>query len=61
VATAINQHIDAHSEPKRSEMRELHCMMLALMPACKLWFLDGKDENEKTVSNPSIGYGIQTM
>jgi hypothetical protein len=60
VATAINQYIDAHPEPKRSEMHELHGMMLALMPACKLWFLDGKDENEKIVSNPSIGYGIQT-
>jgi len=31
------------------------------MPACKLWFLDGKDSNNKTVSNPNIGYGIQTI
>jgi hypothetical protein len=26
-----------------------------------LWFLDGKDENGKTVSNPNIGYGSQTI
>jgi hypothetical protein len=31
------------------------------MPACKLWFLDGKDEKGKTVSNPNIGYGLQTI
>jgi Domain of unknown function (DU1801) len=61
VAVAIDQYIDTQPEPKRSEMRELHDMVLALMPACKLWFLDGKGESGKTVSNPSIGYGIQTM
>jgi hypothetical protein len=26
-----------------------------------LWFLDGKDEKGKTVSNPNIGYGVQTI
>jgi hypothetical protein len=31
------------------------------MPTCKLWFLDGKDEKGKTISNPNIGYGYQTM
>jgi hypothetical protein len=31
------------------------------MPACKLWFLDGKDEKGKIVSNPNIGYGSQTI
>jgi hypothetical protein len=31
------------------------------MPTCKLWFLDGKDEKGKVVSNPNIGYGSQTM
>jgi hypothetical protein len=31
------------------------------MPKCKLWFLDGKDEKGKTVSNPNIGYGVQTI
>jgi hypothetical protein len=31
------------------------------MPACKLWFLDGKDEKGKIVSNPNIGYGSQSI
>jgi len=39
----------------------LHHMILALTPTCKLWFLDGKDEKGKIVSNPNIGYGSQTI
>jgi hypothetical protein len=26
-----------------------------------LWFLDGRDETGRTVTNPNIGYGAQTM
>src|ERR1700722_12279335 len=57
----IKEYIAAQAEPKRSELQQLHHMILALMPACKLWFLDGKDEKGKTVSNPNIGYGSQTI
>ncbi|UPT69579.1 MAG: DUF1801 domain-containing protein [Flavobacterium sp. JAD_PAG50586_2] len=42
-------------------MHELHRLILKVMPDCKLWFLDGKNEEGKVVSNPNIGYGIQTM
>lgn len=31
------------------------------MPGCKLWFLDGKDEMGKIVTNPQIGYGHRTV
>src|ERR1700691_5079461 len=57
----IKEYIATQSEPKRSEIQEIHHIILALMPACKLWFLDGKDEKGKTVSNPNIGYGSQTI
>ena len=57
----IKEYIATQPEPKRSEMQQLHRMILALMPTCKLWFLDGKDEKGKTVSNPNIGYGSQTI
>ena len=57
----IKDYIAAQPEPKRSEMQQLHEIVLALMPAAKLWFLDGKDEKGKVVSNPNIGYGSQTM
>ena len=57
----IEDYIAAQPEPKRSDMRKLHELALSLMPACKLWFLDGKDESGKIVSNPNIGYGARTM
>ena len=57
----IKEYIATQSEPKRSEMQQLHHIILALMPTCKLWFLDGKDEKGKTVSNPNIGYGSQII
>ena len=57
----IKEYIATQPEPKRGEMQQLHHMILALMPTCKLWFLDGKDEKGKTVSNPNIGYGSQTI
>ena len=57
----IMEYIAIQPEPKRSEMQQLQAIILALMPACKLWFSDGKDEKGKTVSNPNIGYGSQTI
>ena len=57
----IKEYIATQPEPKRSELQELHRIILELMPECTLWFLDGKDEKGRTVSNPNIGYGVQTM
>ena len=42
-------------------MQELHRIILRVMPACKIWFLDGKNSENKTVSNPNIGYGSHTI
>lgn len=61
VRAQIKGYIDAQSESKRSDMQELHRVISAAMPRCKLWFLDGKDEKGKIVSNPNIGYGSQTL
>ncbi len=57
----IKKYITSQPEPKRSEMQALHSVILQIMPACKLWFLDGKNSENKTVSNPNIGYGQQTI
>ena len=61
VQKQIKEYIAAQPESKRTEMQELHHIMLALMPGTRLWFLDGKDEKGKIVSNPNIGYGSQTI
>jgi hypothetical protein len=61
VQKQITEYIATQPEPKRGEMLELHDMISALMPTGKLWFLDGKDEKGKIVSNPNIGYGSQSI
>ena len=55
------QYITSRPESKRSEMQELHQHILQVLPKCKLWFLDGKDDKGKTVSNPNIGYGSYSI
>jgi hypothetical protein len=57
----IEQYITSQPEQKRSDMQALHRLILEVMPACKLWFLDGKDSENRTVSNPNIGYGLRTI
>jgi len=57
----ISRYIAGQPEAKRIEINELHNKILQIMPNCKLWFLDGKDENGKVVSNPNIGYGNYTI
>jgi hypothetical protein len=61
VKKRIADHIAAQPERKRDDMQTLHGIIQRVMPKCRLWFLDGKDESGKTVSNPNIGYGSQTM
>lgn len=57
VQEQIEEHIASHPEPKRSEMQQLHNLIMGVNPGCKLWFLDGKNSEGKVVSNPNIGYG----
>jgi hypothetical protein len=57
----IKEYITSQPEPKRSDMQALHRIILQIMPACKLWFMDGKNSENKTVSNPNIGYGAYTI
>jgi hypothetical protein len=57
----IANYITSQPEPKRSGMQELHRILLQELPECKLWFLDGKNSENKTVSNPNIGYGSYTI
>jgi hypothetical protein len=57
----INEYIAGQPEPKRFDMQTLHRTILEVKPGCKLWFLDGKDSANKTVSNRNIGYGLYTI
>src|SRR6201985_1784767 len=57
----IKNYITAQPEPKRSDMQALNKFILQVLPGSKLWFLDGKNSENKTVSNPNIGYGFYTI
>ncbi len=57
----IKNYIDRQPELKRVEIETLHKRILQTLPKCKLWFLDGKDEKGKIVTNPQIGYGLQSI
>ena len=57
----IKEYIASQPEPKQSDLKELNRLVLKAIPKCKLWFLDGKDDKGKTVSNPNIGYGNYTI
>ena len=53
----IKEYIASQPEPKCTDLQKLHGIILDAMPACKLWFLDGRNDEGKIVSNPNIGYG----
>lgn len=57
----IEAYIATQPEPKRTDIDLLHKRILHVLPKCRLWFLDGKDHKGKTVTNPNIGYGLQTI
>jgi hypothetical protein len=61
VQDQIKNYIASQPETKRSDMQALHNIILKIMQASKLWFLDGKNSENKVVSNPNIGYGFQTI
>lgn len=57
----VQEYLASQPEPKRSELAELHELILQQLPECKLWFTDGKNSEGKVVANPNIGYGQYTI
>ena len=57
----IKEYIATLPELKRFDIEALHKHILRILPKCKLWFFDGKDDKGKIVSNPNIGYGLLTI
>jgi hypothetical protein len=61
VEAQIKEYIASQPEAKRTDLLQLQRLITEAMPGAKLWFLDGKNEEGKVVSNPNIGYGQYTM
>ncbi len=57
----IEEYIASQPEPKRSDMKALHELIAQESPGCRLWFLDGRNDEGRIVSNPNIGYGSYTI
>ena len=61
VREQIDRYIGDQSPAKSEELRDLHRRILQISPDAELWFLDGRNDDGKVVSNPNIGYGSQTL
>ena len=61
VQEQIDRYVSEQPPSKAEEIRALHRLILGVSPGCKLWFLDGRNAENKVVSNPNIGYGSQTI
>jgi hypothetical protein len=61
IKARIRDFIKSQPEPKQNEMQELHNLILQILPNCKQWYFDGKNENGKQIAHPTIGYGNYTI
>lgn len=61
VQARIADYLTSQPQRTRADLQALHSLMSTVLPGGRLWFLDGTDESGRTVSNPSIGYGIFTI
>ena len=61
VDAQIDSYIDGQSPDKSHDLRTLHRRIQEISPGARLWYLDGRNEAGKVVSNPNIGYGSQTI
>ena len=57
VQAEIKAYIAGQPDAKRADLQALDTAFRKAMPKAKLWFLDGRNEAGKIVSNPNIGYG----
>ena len=61
IQNKIDNYLLTLPEQKKNDIQYLSKIVLSYSPNCKLWFLDGKNEQGKVVANPNIGYGQSTI
>jgi hypothetical protein len=61
VKQQIKNYIASLPPQKADDLQELDRIIQKIMPGCELSFLDGRNSDNKVVSNPNIGYGKYTM
>jgi hypothetical protein len=60
-AEQVEAYLASQPEPKQTDLRHLHALVLAEFPSVRLWFTDGTNEAGKVVANPNVGYGMYTI
>lgn len=61
INSEIHNYLNSLPESKKKDMQEINNFILQQHPNIRLWFLDGKNDEGKVVSNPNIGYGEYTI
>ena len=61
VQSQIQSHFENLENVKSFELQQLHKLIVKINPTCKLWFDNGINDEGKVVTNPTIGYGLQTL
>lgn len=61
INSEIQNYLNSLPESKKKDMQEISNFILQHHPNIRLWFLDGKNDEGKVVSNPNIGYGEYTI
>ena len=61
VQSQIQSHFEKLENLKSIELQQLHKLIVTTNPTCKLWFDNGINDEGKVVTNPTIGYGLQTL
>jgi len=61
VESQIESHFNTLPESKVNELKSLHKLILEVNASAQLWFDNGINSEGKVVTNPTIGYGLQTL
>src|ERR1700743_2937276 len=61
VQAQIDRYIEAQDPAKRDDIEAIQRLIPAASPQGKVWFLDGRDSDNKIVANETIGYGTQML
>ena len=61
VQRQIQAHFAQLEVDKSKELQQLHNLIVSINPQCKLWFDNGINEEGKVLTNPTLGYGLQTL
>ncbi len=61
VQAQIDKYISDQTPERCEDMQKLHHIIQNISPGFEIRFLDGRNRENKIVSNPNIGYGSRVI